>query len=257
METAEKIVRVWKEVGTNDIELDLRGLGLFRHPEIPNGVKYLYLNGNNISGLFLPDSIEVLDVSMNTIRFIHHLPKNLREFYAENNSITEIVSFPDNLEYIRLCTNNLRRLPNIPNSLKSLYVSNNLLTKIPSLPDSLTHMDISYNNVYDLPILPSKLKYLWTHSNRLRYIPSDLPSSLLGCTISFKNPLPEYMQQSLHRIHIRKSDIDIYRKKLHCGEMIRCREKCNTIREELMKATWNPETKIGRYLISKEVELDD
>lgn len=247
MNSASEIVRIWKEINDDSIPLDLRNLNLQTHPTIPDNVRVLFLNGNELTGLFLPDSIEILDVSMNKIRFIHHLPKNLVEFYAENNYISEIVYFPNNLEHMRLCSNKLKRIPDLPNSLRSLYVSNNLLKQVPSFPKSLAILDISYNKIKDLPVFPPNLKYTYLTGNLLSYIPSDLPRSLRGGTFSYRNALPDFMCQDSNFPHIRGKEIELYRLKLKKAEMMRCKQKCDLIREEIMKITWDPETPRGKY----------
>ena len=252
MNQADAIVNVWLESNDPKYPLDLRGLGLKRHPIIPSNVEILYLNGNEIEVLFLPDSIRVLDVSNNFIEIIHHLPTNLKEFYADNNIITSIAYFPKSLKYIKLCGNMLNVLPELPRMLKGLYVSNNKLKKSPIFPSSLRYIDISYNSITDCSALPKKLLYLWCHANNLKGIP-DLPETLLGGTISHKNPLPIDEQQGSEFPQIRGKAIQEYRCKLETIKMKKCKHVSDLCREHIMKYCWNPETELGRYLVLHEL----
>lgn len=252
MEQAERIIELWLEAGDTKYPLDLRGLGLRRIPDLPSTVEVLYLNGNDLNALFLPDSIRILDVSNNYITIIHHLPANLKEFYGDNNLVQHISYFPNNLKYIKLCGNMLATLPPLPDKLRALYVSNNQLVKTPFFPQSLRYIDISYNNITDISTLPDKLSYLWCHANNLKTIP-DLPHSLVGGTISYKNPVSPDEQQNSVFPHIRGSMIQEYRERLQNVKINKIQKFVNTIREELMKTVWNPSTKVGEYLVLNEL----
>lgn len=254
MDQAERIISLWKEADEPKFALDLRGLGLRCHPEIPSNVEILYLNGNYITELFLPDSIRILDVSNNSISFIHHLPASLKELYADNNSIDFIAYFPQNLKYIKLCGNNLSLLPELPKTLRALYVSNNCMTKCPRFPSLLRHIDISYNNIKDCSALPENLKYLWCYANKLKRIP-DIPENLLGGSISYKNPVPDEERQHSLFPYIRSHSIKEYRQRLVQVKIKNTKAFVDLIREDLMAKCWNPETELGRYLIM--LELDD
>lgn len=233
MDHAEDMIRLWRELSDESLELDLRNLGLSECPEIPNNVKTLYLSGNTIEDFDLPDSIEVLDISRNQCITITNLPENLIELYANNNHIELVDWFPDNLQIIMLQGNSLKELPDLPRNLLSLFVGKNMLEKLPILPEKLENMDISYNKLRDCPGLPGKLKHIWCHANYLRHCPV-LPESLLSGTISYKNLFPENEIQSGPFPHIRGNMIIDYRLKIQKAYQQRCKEQVSKFKEELI-----------------------
>jgi Leucine-rich repeat (LRR) protein len=96
----------------------------------------LYIGDNELD--YLPDlsmfkKLLVLDVSINKIKKISKLPKNLIEFTCFDNYIDDISS-------IKHCPN-----------LKTLYASNNLISDISFLNNKLNVLIMNNNNLSSIP----------------------------------------------------------------------------------------------------------
>ena len=74
---------------------------------------------------------------------------------------------PDSLEVLNCSINNLNTLPRLPNSLNELIVNNNLISNIPNLPPNLEILDCTNNSLTSLPAFPDSLRQLYCRGNQL------------------------------------------------------------------------------------------
>lgn len=125
----------------------------------------------------LPDTIEILHIEVNRIKYIEKLPKNLRILKCGMNPIYELPELPEKIEHLecyeckRLCVlpelehlhnlkkieirgTSLLRLPNLPKDIKTLYIPQNKLIHLPDLPILVreygSRYDFTNNNIKKL-----------------------------------------------------------------------------------------------------------
>jgi Leucine-rich repeat (LRR) protein len=150
---------------------------------LPPGLIDLRLGGNRLTVISqpLPPGLKNLNLLDNSIETLPGLPDTLEILDASMNRLTELPArLPPRLEKLTLFRNSLTRLPEaLPASLRSLTVSNNHLAALPpSLPQGLVHLDAKSNRLAALPALPDSLEALYVTSNLLQELPDSLPGSL-------------------------------------------------------------------------------
>jgi len=150
-------------INTNNKKiLDLKYLELKTIPDLSifyDTLEELYIGNNELE--FLPDlsmfrKLLVLDVSINKIKKISKLPKNLIEFTCFDNFIEDISS-------IRDCRN-----------LKTLYASNNLISDISFLNNNekLTVLIINNNKLSAIPDNLINIRKIQINNNKIKKISS-------------------------------------------------------------------------------------
>lgn len=134
----------------------------------------------------LPETLESVDVSYNSLTWIPKLPKALKTLRAYFNDLTSLPELPASLEILSVHNNNLTQLPDLPKTLKVLKIGKNLLTRVPELPETLDSLDIGDNDIFRLPDLPKRLRGLYCDNCRLDRLP-DLPETLVELSFSYNN----------------------------------------------------------------------
>ena len=138
-----KRISDWIETGSRGY-LYLQRLGLTEIPELPNNIRYVWLQDNKIKHInYLPPSLEVLNISYNEIEYINtDLPENLEHLFISKNKLRCLPYLPDSLELLDISYNNINTLPNIPLKLDWLYCWNNPVPFELIEPDQLMSYDI-------------------------------------------------------------------------------------------------------------------
>lgn len=117
-------------------------------------LKRLYMVKCNISDITsLPDTIQLLDISLNCITNIDKLPSELINFNCTKNLITS--------------------LKNIPYPLKELYISGNQLEEFISINDNLTTIYCCSNKIKIMHIVSQSHKTITCYDNPLEMIIND------------------------------------------------------------------------------------
>ena len=118
--------------------LDLSNLKMRKLPKnIPNNVKYLFINNNKLSTideLKNLNNLIVLDCSYNKLTNLYNLPDTY-ELNCRNNLLRNISYLKKSIKIEKLdCSfNNIDKIPIIKN-LKIIHCNNNKLFSLPELP---------------------------------------------------------------------------------------------------------------------------
>jgi Leucine-rich repeat (LRR) protein len=164
MEHAQRAIQNWIRDNNETIPLNLSNLGLTSLPEIPDGVRKLYIHRNKLTELPA------------------NLPNSLLEIVAEMNELVSIPdTLPDSISVLGLGKNRLQSLPEkLPANLRRLYASENELKYLPKmLPPKLEIMYISDNRITRLPeFMPDTVRIITCRNNPLKSLPYVLPKSL-------------------------------------------------------------------------------
>ena len=128
MDEAQRRIDKWIAEGEVDNELQLSNLKLTRLPPLPENVRILFCERNNLTEL--PD-----------------LPDTLIDLFCGDNKLTRLPTLPADLDTLSCSNNNLIRVPTLPKKLRGLSCSNNELTRLPHLPMSLLHLDCEDNKL--------------------------------------------------------------------------------------------------------------
>ena len=145
---ALKRIEDWIQHGDIENELNLSDLNLGSLPDIPETVKILVCDRNDLTELPLLSHLEALS--------------------CENNQLKKIPFIP-NLTYLNCSHNYIGKIP-LLSKLILLDCNDNNITKIPFLPN-LLELTCSDNRITTIPILP-KLTYIECENNE---IPSEFP----------------------------------------------------------------------------------
>jgi len=114
------------------------------------------------------DVDNILDLSVLKLTSLPALPENLKNLWCEHNNLTELPKLPDTLIDLYCGANKLSSLPpTLPANLDTLACMSNELTSIPTLPKKLRGLSCSYNKLKKLPELPMSLLYLDCDDNKL------------------------------------------------------------------------------------------
>ena len=202
------------------ISFDCSNNKIEQFPYLPNPyLKVIRCANNRLTSLPLfPESVLVLDVSGNKIRYITGLPRPLLELTLNNNplkilpqlpihlqklscvgdSLSTLSILPDDILLLNCSGNQLRKITKLPVQLSKMIGDNNLLdslpqlpymlaecsavgnriAKLPNLPDYLQVLDVSRNQLDSLPILPPRLSVLRFSENKVIQI-FAFPASLV------------------------------------------------------------------------------
>ena len=118
----------------------------------------LYGIGLNVFDCTLPDSLETLDVSYNSIsEMTTPLPPHLKQLDISYNPITVLPALPDTLTLLGCIHCPIGALPPLPPFLEMLYASSCGLTSLPPLPNTLTTLFVGENDIRSFPEFPPSL----------------------------------------------------------------------------------------------------
>lgn len=170
-------------------------------PPLPNGLRYLYLGGDEVYKLSLPlpASLRYLGIVSGNMSVVPTLPDSLTSLYIQFNQITSLPSLPSSLTRLEVINCLLSSLPPLPNALRELLVSGNYITSISAWPDSLRVADIAANfSITTVPPLPSQLTSFIASSTSLAALPT-LPPSIRILQANYTNithvpALPQKME---------------------------------------------------------------
>lgn len=187
------------------------------------------------------------------------------KMYGEDTEIAlqkiqEWIKAGNTAEDLKLCRLRLTSLPPLPNSVKSFWCSNTLITSLPEeLPSSLERLFCFETCIKKLPKLPNTLTLLLCFNSPLIELP-ELPLSLLhlSCSKTQISILPE-LPLKLKTFNVSKcpnlliqleneETVESYEKRWkpirEKFQRERNVERCKTVKEELMAATWHPDRMI-------------
>ena len=117
--------------------------------------------GLNVFDSTLPDSLESLDVSYNSIsEIIPPLPPRLKELNISYNPITVLPALPDTLIILGCISCPIGALPPLPPALEDLYASRCGLTTLPDLPATLSTLFVMSNYIKTFPPFPPTITSL-------------------------------------------------------------------------------------------------
>jgi hypothetical protein len=149
----------------------------FEDYDFPPGITTLICDGSHWAdgeqdGLLesligCPDTVEVLDVSNNSLLSLVGCPPKLKKLYAGVNCLTSLEGCPATVEELYVQENHLTILAGCPSSVKKLYVSYNELTSLEGCPSYLEVLHCEYNKLTSLAPLPLSVMELLTYANPL------------------------------------------------------------------------------------------
>jgi len=161
----------------------------------------------------LPNSVRVLHMNFNNIKVVSEIDAPLLELELHNCNLDKITRLPSTLAILKCDNNDLRSLPSLPDNLKVLSCLSNRLEFLPPLPSTIQILLCRDNKLSILPILPEGLETLICDYNRIAHLP-ELPESLTE--LSFRNN-PVYnetrYQQEYNPGEIDEPDIPLFVKK--------------------------------------------
>jgi Leucine-rich repeat (LRR) protein len=121
----------------------------------------LYCIGLKVFDCTLPDSLESLDISYNSITEITTpLPPHLKELDITLDPITALPALPDTLISLACFMCPIGVLPPLPPKLERLYAASCGLTSLPELPATLITLCVSKNHIKTFPPFPPTIKTL-------------------------------------------------------------------------------------------------
>lgn len=135
------------------------GTGLRNLPALPNGLRFLGVNGNRLLTSLprLPDSLRKLGCSSCSLTSLPDLPKPLILLNCDHNPIDFLPDLPDSMFQLLIDSTNIQCLPKIPKSAPfnsweypgRLYISldANKIKCVPNLPERVS---INWNTSYPL-----------------------------------------------------------------------------------------------------------
>ena len=193
--------------------LDLSNLSLTELPQIPNGIKSLFLDNNLL--VTLPDldhlkNLEIMDCTCNRLITFGKLPISLSELMCRNNKLirlpvlnqlekldvshNQLKQIPKMIKLKILVCNDcgLRELPMLP-ELRKLTCNNNKITRLESY-HQLTDLVCVKNRLTKIPVM-SKLQELVCDENKVRIIPNLESLQFLSC---IHNPLDKLTHHLRH-----------------------------------------------------------
>ncbi|XP_020792634.1 fibromodulin a [Boleophthalmus pectinirostris] len=167
------------------------GRGLTSMPTIPERIKYLYLQNNQISAM--PDSAMVNASNLVWLMMHHNQLRSdaigkkaflklekLDRLYLQHNNLSSVPSnLPRSLRDLRLNHNSIEKITGADfegmDNLTVLYLHDNVISEISSSLKSLaslTLLDISGNKLKKIPdSLPAHLHQLYLESNSIDSVP--------------------------------------------------------------------------------------
>lgn len=136
-------------------------------------------NDINIKELNLPDNLEFIELTHNSITNLDDLPvsSNLIRMNCSYNSIEKLNNLPNNLKILDCSNNLIKNLDLLPENLIILNCSHNRITQLQNLPNSLINLICSHNELIELNVLPNNLKTLICKFNYIHSI--NLPDSII------------------------------------------------------------------------------
>jgi len=126
---AQRRIDNWVARGNVNSKLHINRLKLTSLPPLPENLKFLWCEGNNLTEL--PD-----------------LPDSLIELFCDDNKLTSLPpTLPADLDTLACMNNELTSIPTLPKKLRGLSCSNNKLKRLPELPMSLLYLDCETNKL--------------------------------------------------------------------------------------------------------------
>lgn len=137
----------------DDMTID-RELYYYMRNSFPVDVNIIDVN-NPDSYEYKNISVHLEDLKLDVLPYI---PEDVRKLYIQNNNIREITNLPDNLEYL-LANNNPLSVLNIQNThISYLNCDNCDFETIPILPHTIVRFDINNNRIREITDLPNSLQ---------------------------------------------------------------------------------------------------
>ncbi|CAK6957405.1 fibromodulin [Scomber scombrus] len=155
-------------------------------PYVPSHIKYVYLQGNQITGI--QDGVFDNATSLVWVVLFHNQ-------LSSNKIGKNVFSKLKNLDRLFLDQNELTRVPpNLPKSITELRLGHNKISKVPSNSfegmANLTSLKLQANDLEDIGGVFKGLKSLTLldmRKNKLRKIPDNLPERLQQLYLEFNN----------------------------------------------------------------------
>lgn len=170
--------------------------------------------------------LQTLNISLNSLRSLNHLPPSIRKLEANNNQLTgsSALVFLPHIEKLSLQSNHIRFIEReefqecFPR-LKELNVNMNSLETIHFLQDSrIETLLIDHNRLKILDSIPSTLKNLSVKSNILCLVQSRLPLQLQELDLSLNilryAGLPLFWGRSLIKLDLHYNSIEQFPRNL-------------------------------------------
>jgi Leucine-rich repeat (LRR) protein len=176
-------------------------------PELPNELKGLFCQHNQLTQLKLPNKLQILNCDMNLLRSLPSvLPSTLRMLSCEHNSLSQLPNLPNEITTLNCSENILKYLPDpLPLKLTSLIVNNNQLMTLPKLPNTLSELRCDENQIVNIPNLPESLESFSCKRNKLENLP-QLPNNLeyVNCSHNRISELPR-IPDNLNSLYCKKN----------------------------------------------------
>lgn len=172
-------------------------LGSLTRIALPNGLQFLDISFNSLTQLPpLPPTLLHLNCGNNLLETLPILPPTLHVLLCEFNKLVILPTLPTSLINLNLMNNQVETLPRLPTSLQVMLCRFNKLLVLPTLPSSLRNLDCGKNCLQVLPVLPINLRRLSCDFNNLTMLPA-LPVHLHGLEY-WGNPIEEVLGENIH-----------------------------------------------------------
>ncbi len=137
----------------------------------------------------------------------------------------------------------IHSLPPIPENILGLWCDNTELSELPQLPPRLQILSIMNTNVKRLPTLPETLCGFYIHGTQITELP-EIPASVWDIGVSGAPLLIQKREEeSIAEFNLRWRAWRVEQARLaeEKASRERQRERCRTVKEELMMEMWKPE----------------
>ncbi len=231
--------------------LDCSHSAVIELPDLPEGLEELVISNTHIRRLpRLPSTLKSLKCWSSLINTLPDLPDGLQVLDIQHSKISELPNpLPSQLQRLACGYTDVAVIPPLPSGLIDLYCPHTNVVQIPKLPKTLKNLNIETTMIANLPALPHGLEFLWCANTQLTRLP-DLPETLVGLEcyrvplITYPNAPPRTRLMNWNPIPgfpaYEHETLRDYVVRLRAFERQRARERCESLKEELMMKAWHP-----------------
>lgn len=185
------------------LTLNKNNISIISKFNLPQKLKILISNNTRITFVTLPDSIEKVELSFNSLtKFDGSSYRNLKKLDISCNEII-VFKFPPNAEKVNMESNSTGDIDDLPNTLIKFDCSNNGMIDLPKLNSKLIKLDASSNYIENIDTLPYGIKDINFEDNEIEKI-CYLPQSLEKINLSNnKIAIFPYLPMNIQEVYIK------------------------------------------------------